>query len=687
MAEVETLVEKKSVFERLDELNEFERTPITKDKLQSGRYFAGMFAGEHVAATEFVIGALFVMWGARTGDVIFGLLLGNLFAVLSWTLVCAPIAVQTRLTLYWYLRQIAGPAVMVIYNVCNAVLYCVLAGCMITVSASAVRIPFNIPPQTGWIPTDPWFVVVVIGVGTVVVLLAILGFKKLAQFATVCSPWMLLMFIAGALMALPLLGHVDSWTSFKEVAEKEIWTGPPPVYRTSTTEGHEVVVEFENVHGRLIVVGAEASQELADDEADAVGTAATINGFRVSAVENPQAEDDFVPAQARIEGDRVVVWADNVETPKVVAYSPPATPEGLLCDERRVPVAAFDSIVGNKFEHISFWHIVFFAWICNLAMHLGLSDMALFRYAKKSWYGIYSAFGMYLGHYVAWICAGIMGAAAVKLGSIPLAYLDSGQVAYTVLGWCGVIAVVIAGWTTSNPTLYRAGLALQVVTPGWPRWLVTLAAGAVTTAIACFPFVFRRLLDFVGIYGILLVPVGAIVVVEHWGFPLLGWQRGWAAKRNLTLNVPALIAWVTALVFAVVAWQFSWIHLFFLVIPVWLLTAVVYIVLAGMAGAARKVEETEETSDKASSVASPTTVETSVDSNGSQPQASDATRTPRLVFGIAALVCLLLSIGLPTAVYLQMLQVETAKTGMLVAAIAYFVTGTLYMRYREKPQS
>ena len=51
----------------------------------------------------------------------------------------------------------------------------------------------------------------------------------------------------------------------------------------------------------------------------------------------------------------------------------------------------------------------------------------------------------------------------------------------------GALAVVIAGWTTANPTLYRAGLALQVVTPNWPRWVVTLIAGAVTTLMACSP--------------------------------------------------------------------------------------------------------------------------------------------------------------------------------------------------------
>ena len=48
-----------------------------------------MFSGEHIAATEFVIGALFVSLGATVYDVLVGLLVGNLAAVLSWTLVCA----------------------------------------------------------------------------------------------------------------------------------------------------------------------------------------------------------------------------------------------------------------------------------------------------------------------------------------------------------------------------------------------------------------------------------------------------------------------------------------------------------------------------------------------------------------------------------------------------------------------
>ena len=97
------------VVQRLDSLYEFERAPVTEDRLEPGSYFAGLFSGEHVAATEFVIGALLVSFGASATDIVLGLLLGNLLAVLSWTFVCAPIAVGTRLTLYWYLRRIAGP--------------------------------------------------------------------------------------------------------------------------------------------------------------------------------------------------------------------------------------------------------------------------------------------------------------------------------------------------------------------------------------------------------------------------------------------------------------------------------------------------------------------------------------------------------------------------------------------------
>jgi NCS1 family nucleobase:cation symporter-1 len=565
---------KSTLFERLDKLNEFERQPVGEKSLQSGLYFAGAFAGEHVAATEFVIGALFVNFGARAFDVIVGLLVGNLLAVLSWTLVCAPIAVRTRLTLYWYLRKIAGPAVMVIYNVVNALLYCVLGGAMITVAASAVRIPFNIPEQTKWYPEHARFVLVVLVVGAVVVTLAILGFKRLAQFATVCSPWMLLMFVAGGLIMLPQLGTTASLAELWRVADEQIWSGP---------------------------------------RADQV---------------NP----------------------------------------------------------------LGFWHVVAFAWVCNLGMHIGLTDMALFRYARRASYGLYSACGMYLGHYVAWICAGVMGAAAAEVLMRPLPTLDSGSVAYTSLGAVGVLAVVVAGWTTANPMLYRAGLALQVITPGWPRWKVTLIAGVITTIVACSPFVFTKMLDFVVVYGLILMPMGTVVVMEHWVFPRLGLHQFWASRRRLVWNWPALVAWIGSLVLvAILAWV-GLVDLYFLFLPAWCLAAIIYLVLAAVSGARGPMPAGDE---GAPATGRGATEETSLSqtadtpADASRPAAPDGKSRLFYLSGAVALVGLALCLILPLWIWLSGPAGYEDRVALFRALIfwitlVYFVSGTIWLSQWER---
>jgi purine-cytosine permease-like protein len=720
------------VFRRLDQLNEFERQPVTEERLHSGMYFAGSFAGEHVAATEFVIGALFVAGGARVYDVMVGLLLGNLLAVLSWTLICTPIAIKTRLTLYWYLRKIAGPAVMVIYNVLNAVLYCVLAGCMITVAASAVRIPFGIEPQTGWLPTDPWFVAVTIVVGAVVVLLAILGFKRLAQFASVCSPWMFIMFVAGALVLLPQIGNVGSWRNIWHVGQQHVWTGRPPYDSMRVVQpprgdplGPRIELEFGEDEELLVTELAEEDSGAAvglapppDQEAGAPEESleprepvyleeGEATGFAISGTGSD--ERAFVPAQARIEGHRVVVYSPRVQHPAVVSYREPPGGGNLWVRKKGsaagpTAVPRFRSYVKSADAVLTFWHIVAFAWICNLAMHVGLSDMALFRYARRSWYGLYSAFGMYLGHYVAWICAGIMGAAVASAAMMntPLTLLDSGEVAFRALGMMGALAVVIAGWTTSNPTLYRAGLALQVVTPGWPRWLVTLLAGAITTAIACFPFVFRQLLNFVGLYGLLLMPVGAIVVMEHWVFPLIGLKQFWSSRKGQVLNWPALAAWAIGIGAALVCWQAEtiggWlgehvhaslaavsaihVHLFFLAAPVWVLTSVLYVVFAGLAGAAGPVPEWPE--------------EETPPARRAEPARARAPRSRvYLYFGGLAVLCLGSMVLFSYCIFagymprdVVMLRIGPREIGfdryLTLTTALYFISGFIWIRGREK---
>jgi len=305
--------------------------------------------------------------------------------------------------------------------------------------------------------------------------------------------------------------------------------------------------------------------------------------------------------------------------------------------------------------------------------------------------------------------------ASATMMNTPLTMLDSGEVAFRALGVMGALAVVIAGWTTSNPTLYRAGLALQVVTPGWPRWVVTLIAGAVTTAIACFPFVFRELLNFVGLYGLLLMPVGAIVVAEHWIFPRIGFERFWSTRKGQVLNRPALAAWAISLAAALVCWQAEalggWlsenvheslsavaaihVHLFYLAGPVWVLTVVLYLVFSAMAGAAGSLPELSE--EEAEGRAEEEREEGEISATPTADAVPHAASTSRIYryFAALALACLAsivlfsycICVGYMAhdAVLLRIGAWSVDFGGYLVIATGvYFVSGVFWMIGRGK---
>lgn len=437
---------------QMDSLYEYDREPVAPEKLHGMWKFAGLFAGEHVAATEFVIGPFFVLHGVTAWDLILGLLIGNLLAVFSWAFLCAPIAIDTRLTLYWYLRRIAGPGLTLVYNVANAFLYCILAGAMISVSATAVGLLLGIrtPELSDVLPGSAGWVAVTFSIGVAFTAMAVLGFEKLAKFASVCSPWLFPIFIAGAVAMLPRLGVRPDFSNLWEIASSRIWTGVP-------TPGQE--------------------------------------------------------------------------------------PFGI-------------------------WHVIFFAWFANLAMHVCLSDMAIFRYAKNWKAGFASAFGMFPGHMLAWICSGVMVAGINR-------EMNPGLMAYEAAGMAGLLAVMIAGWTTANPTLYRAGLALQSVTPNWPRWKITIVAGMATSVLACFPVFFLKLLDYVAIYGLVLMPIGAVVLAEHWILPRFGIARYRAERHGLVFNWNAALVWAGTLLFCFVLP----VHLFFKWLPGYVFALATYTAL------------------------------------------------------------------------------------------------------------
>lgn len=457
--------------EKQEKHGEFEREPVPASKTRGLKAFVGMYAGEHCAGTELMIGPLFVAAGVSAFDVVFGLLLGNLLAVFSWMFLTAPIAVRTRLTLYYQLEKICGRNLVTLYNLANGVMFCFLAGSMITVSATAVGVWFHFPmPGLGDLyPNSIGWVLAVLVVGGLISVIAAWGYDTVSKVANIAAPWMVLVFFGFGMVGLrqfiEVTGEeVNSLSSLWELCTTWIWKGGDPL-----------------------------------------------------------------PGQIKF----------------------------------------------------TFWHVTFFAWFANMAMHVGMSDLSVFRFAKKSWHGIASAAGMYVGHFMAWLAASILYALQLHLDPSNTDVLP-GPLAYRAAGVAGLICVIVAGWTTANPTIYRAGLAFQAIMPKKSRFAVTIGAGLLATVAGMFPAIAMRLLGFVALYGLILMPMGAVVFTDFWIFPKLGLKQYYAEHRGLKINWAAGAAWLVTLAICVALVKSGnpIFQLYFVALPGWFIATALYIVLS-----------------------------------------------------------------------------------------------------------
>ena len=460
-----------------------EQLPVPEHRLHGPVHFLGLYGAEHVAATEFVIGAAFVAMGATIKDILIGLLIGNVLAAMSFWLITAPIAVKTRLSLYTYIEQNLGDLPSRLYNGANVLIFVAISAAMITVSATAVRALFDIPPQIYPYPTNVYFALIAGSASVIAVAVAYYGFNVVAEFATICTPWLMVMFTAGGMVLIPSLN--------------EALTG------YTTLAGFS---DFVSLAGTTVFTGINAKGE---------------------------------------------------------------------------PGIGLIEVIG-------------FAWAANTFAHFGLIDMALLRYAKKSIYGLCTATGMMFGHYVAWISAALMGAATASIMKLSIAVVSPGDVAYYALGATGFVIVVIAGWTTANPNLYRAGLAAQAVFPEIPRQKVTLALGAVVVVGSCFPFIYRSILPILAYAGLVLVPIGGVVFAEQHIFPRLGYKSNWHRLKGVSNNKPALITWAVCLVFGFGLDALDVIPFVYLFLPTWLVSITCYTLLAKPAGADKSYPEAEQ---------------------------------------------------------------------------------------------
>jgi purine-cytosine permease-like protein len=449
--------------------SEFEREPVPKNALLGFKSFIGMYAGEHCAGTELMLGPLFVAAGVSAFDLVIGLVVGNALAVLSWMFLCAPIATRSRLTLYYQLEKICGRKLVTLYNLANGVMFCFLAGAMVTVSATALGVwfKFPMPALNDLYPNSVGWVVAVAVAGGLIAIVAAYGYQTVAKFANVAAPWMVLVFLAFGFVGLRQFieatgAEINSLSDLAGLAKTQIWKGGAPL-------------------------------------------------------------------------------------------------EGQV-----------------KF---TFWHVTFFAWFCNMAMHVGMSDLSVFRFARKSWYGVASSAGMYVGHFMAWISASILYAYQLHLDPADTDVLP-GPLAYRAAGLAGLLCVIIAGWTTANPTIYRAGLAFQALSPKSSRFKVTLITGAMATIAGMFPAIAMKLLGFVALYGLILMPMGAVIFVDFWLIRKFGLASSYAELSGKTFNWAAGLAWFVTLATAWVLVRFVGVQIFFVSLPGWFVAATLYIVLS-----------------------------------------------------------------------------------------------------------
>ncbi len=122
-----------------------------------------------------------------------------------------------------------------------------------------------------------------------------------------------------------------------------------------------------------------------------------------------------------------------------------------------------------------------------------------------------------------------------------------GDLAYGACGIAGLLCVIFAGWTTANPTIYRAGLAFQAIVPRASRFVVTLITGGIATIAGMFPGIAMKLLDFVAIYGMILMPMGAVIFVDFWLMRRFGLQSNYAEFSRTHFNWAAGLTWFLTL--------------------------------------------------------------------------------------------------------------------------------------------
>jgi purine-cytosine permease-like protein len=109
---------------------------------------------------------------------------------------------------------------------------------------------------------------------------------------------------------------------------------------------------------------------------------------------------------------------------------------------------------------------------------------------------------------------------------------------------------------------------------------VTLATGMAAAVAGMFPAITMKLLSFVALYGLLLMPMGAVVLVDFWIIQKFGLQSNYAEWSKKSFNWAAGLAWFITLGICTALVRYAGIEIFFVGLPGWFIAAVLYLLLS-----------------------------------------------------------------------------------------------------------
>ena len=104
-----------------------------------------------------------------------------------------------------------------------------------------------------------------------------------------------------------------------------------------------------------------------------------------------------------------------------------------------------------------------------------------------------------------------------------------------------------------------------------------MIVGLTTSVVAIFPALVMKLLEFVALYGLLLMPMGAIIMMDVYILPRLKMKSNYAEYFHKSLNHAAMITWVLTLVLCLVINLYFGLQIFFLGLPGWFISCIIYI--------------------------------------------------------------------------------------------------------------